>query len=124
MRLGFELQIALFAVLAVIVPKRPLYVDRVGIVSLDEVRVVAVHCAHERCQRAQQTFGGSERRKPALRWASSSARSVSSSTGGTTLAPELSSSIRAVGSPRSLTAFTCGLLSAFVLTIHQYESVS
>jgi hypothetical protein len=50
-RLGFDLKIALFSVLAVVAPQRPLDVDRVGIVSLDEVRAVAVHRAHEAGER-------------------------------------------------------------------------
>jgi hypothetical protein len=37
-RLGFDLQVALFSVLAVVVPQRPLDVDRVGIVSLVKER--------------------------------------------------------------------------------------
>ncbi len=55
MRLGFDLEVTLFRVAAIVLPQRALDVDGVRVVSLDQVAVVAVHRAHERCQRAQQT---------------------------------------------------------------------
>ena len=54
MSLRFELEIALLGVAAVVALERALNVDRVRVVPLDQVAVIAVHRAHERCQRGQQ----------------------------------------------------------------------
>jgi len=45
-RLGFQLQVALALVLAVVVPKRPLDVHGMYIVTLNQVGVIAVHRAN------------------------------------------------------------------------------
>ena len=47
MRPGFKLQIALFGIVAVVVLEGALDIDRVGVVPLDQVAVVAVHRPHE-----------------------------------------------------------------------------
>jgi len=47
MRFRFELQIALARVLAVVVLQRALDVDRVGVVPLNQIGVVAVHRANQ-----------------------------------------------------------------------------
>jgi hypothetical protein len=47
MRRSFELQVPLFRVLAVVVLEGALDVDRVRVVTLDEIAVIAVHRAHE-----------------------------------------------------------------------------
>ena len=52
MRLGFELEVALFGVLAVVALERALDIDRVRVVALDQVAVVAVHRPHEIGERA------------------------------------------------------------------------
>jgi hypothetical protein len=46
-RLGFKLQIALVGILAVIVSQGTLYVDRMRVVTFDEIAVIAVHCPDE-----------------------------------------------------------------------------
>ena len=46
-RFRLELQIALLSVVAVVILERTLDVDRMGIVALDQVRVVAVHRADQ-----------------------------------------------------------------------------
>ncbi len=56
-RLGFELEIALFGVLAVVVLERALDIDRVRVVPFDQVAVVAVHRPHEIGERGQQACG-------------------------------------------------------------------
>jgi hypothetical protein len=52
-RLGFELQVAFNWVLAVVVLERSLDVYGVRIMSLNKIRVVAVHRAHEIGKRGQ-----------------------------------------------------------------------
>jgi hypothetical protein len=52
MRFRFELQIPFPRVLAVVIPERSFYVDWVRVVSLDEVRVIAVHGTNEGGKRA------------------------------------------------------------------------
>ena len=49
---GFQLQIALFGIGAVICFQRPLDIDRVRIMAFDQVAVVTVHRSHEIRQRA------------------------------------------------------------------------
>ena len=44
---GLELQIALARIGAVVVPERPLDIDGVRVMPLDQIAVVAVHRAHE-----------------------------------------------------------------------------
>lgn len=46
-RLGFELEIALACILAIVILERALDVDRVCIVAFDEVGIVAVHRPHQ-----------------------------------------------------------------------------
>jgi hypothetical protein len=53
--LGFELQISLASILAVIVLEGPLDIDGVRIVPLDEIGVVAVHRPHQAGKRREQT---------------------------------------------------------------------
>ena len=53
MRLGLELQVSFFRVGAVVIPECPLNIDRMGIVSFDQVAVVAVHRPHQLSQRGQ-----------------------------------------------------------------------
>jgi hypothetical protein len=43
MRLGFQLQIALPGVAAIVILQRPLNIDRVRIMTFDQVAVIAVH---------------------------------------------------------------------------------
>jgi len=50
MRFGLELQVALVAVLAIVAFKGALDVDRVRVVSFDEIAVIAVRRTHERCK--------------------------------------------------------------------------
>ena len=57
MRLGFELEIALFGVLAVVALEGAFDLDRVGVVAFDQVAVVAVHRPHEIGERGQQALG-------------------------------------------------------------------
>ena len=57
MRLGLQLEIAITGVPAVIAVKRELDVDRVGIVPLDQIAVVAVHRPHEAGERTEQAVG-------------------------------------------------------------------
>ena len=56
MRFGFQLEVALFGVLAVVALEGALDVDRVGVVAFNQVAVVAVHRAHEIGERGQQAF--------------------------------------------------------------------
>ena len=55
MRLRLKLQVALLQIGAVVVPQRPLDVDRVGVVAFDEIRVVAVHRPDQIGQRLPDT---------------------------------------------------------------------
>jgi hypothetical protein len=57
MRPGFQLEIALFGVLTVVAFEGALDVDRVGVVALDQIAVVAVHRLHEIGERGQQAAG-------------------------------------------------------------------
>ena len=57
MRFGFELQVALARVVAVIVLQRPLDIDRVRVVTFDEIAVVAIHGAHEVGKRGPHALG-------------------------------------------------------------------
>jgi hypothetical protein len=57
MRRGFKLKIALPGVIAVVTFERALDIDRVRVVPLDQVTVVAVHCAHEFRKRAHEARG-------------------------------------------------------------------
>ena len=61
---GFQLQIAFARIVAVLVPKRSLDVHGMSIVALDEVRVIAIHRAHEIGKRPENTRGqaGAKRR--------------------------------------------------------------
>jgi hypothetical protein len=43
MRLGFELEISILRISAVVVRKRPLNVDGMGVMPLDQIAVVAIH---------------------------------------------------------------------------------
>ena len=56
MRLGFQLEVALFGVLAVVALEGAFDIDRVGVVAFDEVAVVAVHRPHEIGERSQQAL--------------------------------------------------------------------
>jgi hypothetical protein len=56
MRARLALQIARFRIAAVIGSERALDIDRMCIVTLDQVAVVAVHGAHERGQRRKQAL--------------------------------------------------------------------
>jgi hypothetical protein len=56
-RLGFELQVAFMGVLAVVVLERPLDVHGMRVVSLNQVRVVAVHRTGQAGKRGQQGRG-------------------------------------------------------------------
>ena len=47
MGLSFELQVSLMRVGAKVVPECPFDIDRMGLVPLDQVAVVAVHRPHE-----------------------------------------------------------------------------
>jgi hypothetical protein len=51
-----ELQIALVRIDAVIVPERPLDVDRMGVVAFDQVAVIAVHRPDQIGQRREQAL--------------------------------------------------------------------
>src|SRR5688572_21303245 len=53
----FELQIARLRLVAEVVSKSALNVDRVGVMSLDQVAVVAVHRANHLRQRASDSIG-------------------------------------------------------------------
>ena len=53
MRFRFELEVAFFRVLAVVVLERALDIDRVSVMPLDQVAVVAVHRPHEIGERGQ-----------------------------------------------------------------------
>ena len=44
---GFELQVPLLRVTAIVVPERALDIDWVGIVPFDQIAVVAIHRTHE-----------------------------------------------------------------------------
>ena len=55
MRPRLKLQVALLQIGAVVVPQRPLDVDRVGVVAFDEIRVVAVHRPDQIGQRLPDT---------------------------------------------------------------------
>jgi len=57
MRPGFELEVALLGILAVLAAQGALDVDWVGVVPLDQVTVVAVHRADEPGQGSQQALG-------------------------------------------------------------------
>ena len=46
-RFGFELEVALFGVVAVIALEGALDIDRVRVVPFDQIAVVAIHRAHE-----------------------------------------------------------------------------
>jgi hypothetical protein len=50
-----KLEIALPRVFAVIAPERPLDIDRVGVVTFDQVAVLAIHRPHEIGQRVAET---------------------------------------------------------------------
>ena len=47
MRCGLQLQISFFGIGAVVPFQRALDIDRMGVVSFNEVAVVAIHGAHE-----------------------------------------------------------------------------
>lgn len=57
MRLGFELQVALTWIVAVVVLQRPLDIDRVCDVPFDKVALVTVHFAHQVGKRCPHTLG-------------------------------------------------------------------
>ena len=47
MRLRLKLQVPLSPVLAIVIAERPLYIDRMRVMALNEVRVRAIHCANK-----------------------------------------------------------------------------
>ena len=55
MGFGFELEIALFGLGAVVALQCTLDIDGVCVVALDQVAVVAVHCPDESCERGVHT---------------------------------------------------------------------
>ncbi len=57
MRLGLELEVSLFEVIAVISFESPLDVDRMCIMTLNKVTVVTVHCPNQVGQGTQYSFG-------------------------------------------------------------------
>ena len=57
MRLGFELEVALAGILAVVVFECPFDVHRMRVMSLNEIGIVAVHGPHQIGERGQQTGG-------------------------------------------------------------------
>ena len=57
MRLRFELQVSLARIIAVVVLERPLDIDRMRIVSLDQIAVVAVHGSHQIGQGSAHAVG-------------------------------------------------------------------
>src|ERR1700722_2349998 len=64
MRSGFELKIAFGSVRAVIVFQGTFDIDRMGIVSFDEIAVIAIHRSHEigkRCANAGRKAGAESR---------------------------------------------------------------
>jgi hypothetical protein len=54
---GFVLEVAHLGVLAVFAVQGTLNIDRMGVVPLDQVAVVAVHRAHKSGQRSQEALG-------------------------------------------------------------------
>ena len=56
MGLGLELQVPLLGVTAIVVPERPLDIDRVGVVPLNQIAVVAIHRADKIRQGGQHTL--------------------------------------------------------------------
>ena len=57
MGVGLKLEVALLRVAAIVVFEGALDIDRVRIVALDQVRVVAVHRPHEGCERGEEARG-------------------------------------------------------------------
>ena len=56
MRLGFELQVAFFGVVAVVTLEGALDIDGVRIVAFDQIAVVAIHRTHEIGEGGQTDF--------------------------------------------------------------------
>jgi len=57
MSFGFDLQIALPPVLAIVVLQRAFDIHRMRVVPLNEIRVIAVHRAHEVRERGEKGRG-------------------------------------------------------------------
>jgi len=56
MRPGLQLKVAFAGVVAEIIVERPLNVDWMGVMSFDEVAVIAIHCPHQIGQCGDNAF--------------------------------------------------------------------